>query len=92
MEFPDLAAFREASGLTQADLAERLGISQGHLSKIEAGRHRPGIHLRERLRRLTEADSDVARIDEIQAAADRSPEFRALLAAALRLMHRNANA
>ena len=35
---PDLVVLaRESRGLTQISLAERLGMSQGHLSKVEAG-------------------------------------------------------
>lgn len=34
----DLAALRKASGLSQRQLAERLGVSQPAIAKIEAGR------------------------------------------------------
>jgi DNA-binding Xre family transcriptional regulator len=33
-----LAALRTQRGLTQAQLAERLGVSQPHIAKLEAGR------------------------------------------------------
>jgi DNA-binding Xre family transcriptional regulator len=33
-----LAALRTRRGLTQAQLAERLGVSQPHIAKLEAGR------------------------------------------------------
>jgi transcriptional regulator with XRE-family HTH domain len=33
-----LAALRAQRGMTQAQLAERLGVSQPHIAKLEAGR------------------------------------------------------
>ena len=36
-----LIARREARGLYQKDLAELVGVSFGHISNIEAGRHQP---------------------------------------------------
>jgi len=33
-----LAALRTQRGMTQAQLAERLGVSQPHIAKLEAGR------------------------------------------------------
>src|SRR4030095_121597 len=33
-----LAALRKQRGMTQAQLAERLGVSQPHIAKLEAGR------------------------------------------------------
>lgn len=32
---------RELAGLSQAELSRRTGISQGHISQIEAGQKRP---------------------------------------------------
>ena len=41
---PALAAIRERSGLTQTELAQQTGVSQGRISEIESGEHnvRPG--------------------------------------------------
>lgn len=47
----DLRALREALGLTQAELAERLGRAQGELSRME----RRGDHLVSTLRAYVEA-------------------------------------
>lgn len=38
-----LKSLREASGITQVELAESLGISQSHLSKMERGELRIDI-------------------------------------------------
>ena len=39
---PRLRAIREAAGLTQAQLAERLGVSVPRVSDLERGRREPG--------------------------------------------------
>ena len=45
LPYPDcpaaLAAARRAAGLTQTQVAERLGITQAHWSRLEAGRRAP---------------------------------------------------
>jgi len=43
---------RRAMGLTQAVLAERLGISQVFLSAIEAGRHHPRLETLARIEKI----------------------------------------
>ena len=40
---------REASGLTQKDLAERTGIAQGDISKLETGNANPSLRTLQRL-------------------------------------------
>lgn len=40
---------RKASGLTQKQLAERTGIAQGDISKLENGNGNPSIHTLQRL-------------------------------------------
>ena len=40
---------REASGLTQKQLSERTGITQGDISKMENGVGNPSIHTLQRL-------------------------------------------
>ena len=46
---PALAACREAAGLSQAQLAERCGISGPYLSMIENGRKQPSAPVAQRL-------------------------------------------
>ncbi|MYK40230.1 MAG: helix-turn-helix transcriptional regulator, partial [Gemmatimonadetes bacterium] len=36
-----LKAARLESGLTQADVANRLGVSKGYISRLESGKARP---------------------------------------------------
>lgn len=43
-----LKAARLAAGLTQATIAERLGVGAAHVSNCEAGRERVGAKLRAR--------------------------------------------
>lgn len=40
-----MRAARAALGLTQADLATRVGVSRQTISMIEAGAHNPTLHL-----------------------------------------------
>ena len=40
---------REASGLTQKDLAKRTGIAQGDISKLETGNANPSLRTLQRL-------------------------------------------
>lgn len=44
---------RRAAGMTQAELARRIGTTQPAISKIESGRTLPGIDLLERVARAT---------------------------------------
>ncbi len=36
---PAIREFRRRMGLTQVELAKRIGVTQGHLANVEAGRH-----------------------------------------------------
>ena len=46
MEYPNnLRRLRDARKLTQADVAEALGINQAEYSRMEKGRRRVGTHL-----------------------------------------------
>jgi transcriptional regulator with XRE-family HTH domain len=49
----ELASRRRAAGLTQAELASRMGTSQAAISKIESGRVLPGLLVLERLAQAT---------------------------------------
>lgn len=40
---------REKAGLTQRELAKRLGVSQNYIPALEAGTRRPGPNLRTKL-------------------------------------------
>lgn len=44
---------RRAAGMTQAELARRIGTTQPAISKIESGRTLPGLDLLERVARAT---------------------------------------
>jgi transcriptional regulator with XRE-family HTH domain len=44
-----LKAVREQSGLSQAELARRLGLSRSSIAKYEAGAHLPGVRVLVRL-------------------------------------------
>lgn len=50
----DVKAFREAKGWTQEQLAEVIGYSSGHISKIENGCRKPSIRF---LRRCATTDA-----------------------------------
>lgn len=59
MEYPNnLRRLRDARRLTQADVAEALGINQAEYSRMEKGRRRIGTHL-EKLSEILQADEDV---------------------------------
>lgn len=83
-----LRALMDANGWTQAVTAARLGISQGHLSKVLRGRHRAGRRLAASLSRATDAEPKRSPwLAEVSKAADASADFRAAVEAMLRLMH-----
>ncbi len=43
VKIPRLREFRERSLLTQAELAERSGLSEATINRVEKGRHEPRI-------------------------------------------------
>lgn len=49
----DIAKIRDDVGLTQAQLAEQLGISPGHMGDIERGHRRLTIKLAAKMERVT---------------------------------------
>ena len=49
--YPNLAAFFKATGMTQEQLAKRLGISQSSMSKITRGITGPSLELALRIER-----------------------------------------
>lgn len=44
-----LKKLRESKNLTQEELADRLGISRSHISKMEKGFNKPSLALLERI-------------------------------------------
>ena len=88
----DLSRLLIELGVTQADFAKSLGISQGYLSKLLKGKHKPGRLLEVRCRRLlgaqkssqTELQDWLAAVED---AARKSNDFRALVSAAMKIMH-----
>ena len=53
-----LKAARLESGLTQADVASRLGVSKGYISRLESGKARPAEATVRRLAELCATDPD----------------------------------
>ena len=85
-----LNAEMDSRGINQDALADLLGISQGHLSKILSGKVRPGRRTSARVRELLDARSDAAPTSDswlatVDEAARRSRAFKAVVDAALKL-------
>ena len=51
-----LRAMREKHGLTQRELAKRLGVTQNYIPALEAGTRNPGPKLRRSLMELFQCD------------------------------------
>lgn len=51
-----IVEFRERHGLTQAELAERCGIDQGDISRIERGATNPTARTLQRIAEILHAD------------------------------------
>ncbi len=85
-----LENFRKHRGLSQDDLARQLRVSQPHVSRILSGSVPPGDKLRLRAVRLLAAQPTSTQqrewVEKVAAAAERSPAFRRLLAAALEMV------
>lgn len=61
----DLRALREGLGLTQAQLAERVGVSRQTINAIETSRYNPTLPLAIRLARLMQRPvEEVFHVDE----------------------------
>lgn len=84
----DLNALANRHGWTQIEMAARLGISQGQLSKIFRGKHRPSRRVRGALGRIShvERQPDDAWLSAVSKAADTSADFRTAVDAMLRVM------
>lgn len=46
-----VVGYRAKQGLTQAQLAQRLGVRQPHIARLELGEHTPSIEMLQRLSR-----------------------------------------
>lgn len=51
-----IRALRKANRMTKAELSEKVGISESHISKIETGVRRPGINTYQKIMELFGAD------------------------------------
>lgn len=51
-----LASARNRAGLSQKQLADKLGTSQSHIARIESGRHLPSVRMIERYARALSCD------------------------------------
>lgn len=81
----------DRDGLSQQALAEHIGVSQGHLSKMLKGKMRPNTRAMRRLRAFVEKAEPLtldpeALIGAAGKAIRTSDDFRTLVEAALRIM------
>ena len=75
MEYPNnLRRLRDARKLTQADVAEALGINQAEYSRIEKGRRRVGTHLETLADILACDDSEILAPDQYSGAQELAPD------------------
>jgi len=71
MEYPNnLRRLRDARRLTQADVAEALGINQAEYSRIEKGRRRVGTHLEKLAEILACEDAEILAPDQYSGAVE----------------------
>ncbi|MCK1604696.1 helix-turn-helix transcriptional regulator [Bradyrhizobium sp. 155] len=89
----DLDNYRRTRGLTQAELARELRVSQPHLSRLLAAGAKPGVKLRRRASELLAMESrKVSPSSEWSRAvaelAARLPAFKKLVNAAMELLNR----
>jgi len=54
-----ISAARLEKGLTQAELAERIGTTQGNISRLESGRHNPSVLFLRKVARALEKELEV---------------------------------
>jgi transcriptional regulator with XRE-family HTH domain len=60
-----LRVLRERHGMTQWDLADRLGFSQAYVYKLETGRSKPNVDLVVKLSKLFTVSTDVLVHDDL---------------------------
>ena len=74
MEYPNnLRRLRDARKLTQADVAESLGINQAEYSRIEKGRRRVGTHLEKLAEILACEQNDILAPDQYAGTIEQPP-------------------
>jgi DNA-binding XRE family transcriptional regulator len=56
---PPLRVWRETRGLTAAALAQRLGVTPAHISKLETGKGAPSLRLLRKIARELDVDIDL---------------------------------
>lgn len=78
----ELRAMRARAGLTQSGMADLLGISQPHISRIEAGEAQPHPDLIERIDVFRDAPQSRGVLAGILATVRRSPHVSCILGAA----------
>jgi transcriptional regulator with XRE-family HTH domain len=86
----NLGALRDRSAMTQVELAQALGVHQGHLSKILSGKVLLSAKIRMKVEALLQNDASVggARPDleaELLQAMRTSESFRELMQAAIKM-------
>lgn len=54
-----IALLRKEQGMTQTELAERCGIGQGHIARIEAGRYSVGIDTLQKIAAAMQCKVDI---------------------------------
>jgi transcriptional regulator with XRE-family HTH domain len=76
---------RKERGWSQAELAERLGVHDGHISRIETGKYQPSVDVLWKLARTLEVSADYLLDEEAGEFAPISTEGKPL-AERLRLL------
>lgn len=61
---------RKQSGLSQGELAERVGINPTHLSRLEGGRYQPSVEVLKKLADVLEVSTDYLLSDEEEEPAE----------------------
>lgn len=70
----NLKKFREVAGLTQAQLAQTIGLTQGAIAHYEAGRRQPGLHECRLMLSALNSRGAACSLDELFPAVSPTPE------------------
>ena len=76
---------------TQRQLADRLGITQGHLSKLKSADVTAGFKLKARIKDLYDGVQDPRLepwLDSVRRAGDKSRDAKAAIEAIVRIIHK----
>ena len=74
----NIARYREAAGLTQATLAEKIGISTAFVSRVERGQKKMKVEILKRNPKATVLDSNAKKQKDLEW-IDRLEEFDAFM-------------